>query len=56
MRRKLKSLRLRILLPAIVLVLAVITLLTTLYSRAYINMIEQQEREVNAVGLATVSG
>jgi serine phosphatase RsbU (regulator of sigma subunit) len=56
MRRKLKSLRLRILLPAIVLVLAVITLLTTLYSRTYINMIEQQEREVNAVGFATVSG
>ena len=55
MKHRLKSLRFRILLPVIVLVLVIITLLTTLFSRAYIKMIQQQEREVNAVGFATVS-
>ena len=55
MKHRLKSLRFRILLPAIILVLVIITLLTTLFSRVYIRMIQQQEREVNAVGFATVS-
>ena len=55
MKHRLKSLRFRILLPVIILVLLIITLLTTLFSRAYIRMIQQQEREVNAVGFATVS-
>ena len=55
MRRILTSLRFRILLPVIVMVLFVVTLLTTLYSRAYINMILRQEQELNAVGFETVS-
>ncbi|MBR2853822.1 MAG: hypothetical protein IKE81_05835, partial [Clostridia bacterium] len=55
MRRILTSLRFRILLPVIVMVLFVVILLTTLYSRAYVNMILRQEQELNAVGFETVS-
>ena len=55
MKRKLKSLRFRILLPAIVLMVLVITLLTTLFSRAFIRIIQQNERDVNAVSFSTVS-
>ena len=55
MKHRLKSLRFRILLPVIILVLIVITLMTSLFSQAYIKMIQRQEREVNAVGFATVS-
>ena len=51
----LTSLRLRILLPVIVITVSVVTLLNTLYSRAYINMIMQQEQEVNAVSFETVT-
>ena len=53
--QKLKSLRFRILLPVLIMAVFVVTLLTTLYSRAYIQMILQQEQEVNAVSFATVS-
>ena len=53
--QKLKSLRFRILLPVLVMVVFVITLLTSLYSRAFIRMILQQEQEVNAVGFSTVT-
>lgn len=55
MRNKLKSLRYRILLPVIVMVLFIVTLLNTVCSRAFIRMIFDQEQEVNAIGFATVS-
>ena len=55
MKQKLKSLRVRMLLPVIVMTLFVVIMLTVLFSRAYIDMILQQEQEVNAVGFDTVS-
>ena len=55
LKQRFKSLRFRILLPVLIMAVFVITLLTTLYSRAFIRMILQQEQEVNAVGFATVS-
>lgn len=55
MKQYLKSLRLQLLLPVIVVILAVVTLMTGQFSRVYINMILQQENEVNAVGFETVS-
>ena len=55
MKQKMKSLQLRILLPVIAIALFVIILLTTVFSRAYIGMILQQENEVNAVGFETVT-
>ena len=55
MKQMLKSLRLQLLLPVLVIILAVVILMTGLFSRAYINMILQQENEVNAVGFETVS-
>ncbi len=55
MKQKLKSLPFRMLVPVIVMVLFVVTMLTTLFSRAYINMILQQEQEVNAAGFEAIS-
>ena len=55
MKQRLKSLRLRLLLPVIAMTLFVVILLTTLFSRGYIHMILQQEQEMNAVGFETVS-
>ena len=55
MMQRLKSLRFRILLPMIVIVLFVIALLNTLFSRAFIRLLLQQEQEVNATGFETVS-
>ena len=55
MKEKLKSLRIRMLLPVIVMAVFVVTMLTTLFSRAYISMIVQQEQEVNDAGFETVS-
>ena len=55
MKAKLTSLRLRMLLPVIATTLFVVILLTMLFSRAFINMILQQENEVNNVGFDTVS-
>ena len=55
MKTKLSSLRFRMILPVIAMTLFVVVLLTTLFSRAYINMIVQQEKEVNAVGFDTIS-
>ena len=52
--QKLKSLRFRILLPVLIMVVFVITLLTSLYSRAFIQMILQQEQEVNAESFETI--
>ena len=48
MKQKLKSLQVRMLLPVVVMTLFIVTMLTTLFSRAYISMILQQEQEVNA--------
>ena len=55
MKQRFKSFRYRILLPVVILLLVIITLLNTLHSRSFINMIRQQEQEVNAVGFDTVS-
>ena len=55
MKQKLKSLRIRMLLPVIAMTLFVVALLTTMFSRAYISMILQQEQEVNAAGFETIS-
>ena len=55
MKQKLSSLRFRLLLPVIVVVLFVVTLLNTLFSRGYIDMILKQEQEVNTVSFATAS-
>lgn len=55
MKQWLSSLRVRMLLPVIMMTLLVVILLTTLFSRAYIDMILQQENEVNAAGFETVS-
>ena len=55
MMLRLKSLRFRILLPMIAIVLFVIALLNTLFSRAFIRLLLQQEQEVNATGFETVS-
>ena len=55
MKQKLKSLRIRMLLPVIIMTLFVVSMLTTLFTRAYISMILQQEQEVNAVGFDTIS-
>ncbi|MDO5133083.1 MAG: PP2C family protein-serine/threonine phosphatase [Eubacteriales bacterium] len=55
MKQMLKSLRVRMLLPVVVMTLFVVILLTTLFSRAYTGMILQQEQEVNALGFDTIS-
>ena len=55
MKQKLKSLRLHMLIPVVLMTLFVVILLTALFSRAYTSMILQQEQEVNAVGFDTVS-
>ena len=55
MKQKLTSLRVRMLLPVIAMTLLVVILLTALFSRAYIDMILQQENEVNAAGFGAVS-
>ena len=55
MKQKLKSLQVRMLLPVFAMTLFVVVMLTTMFSRAYINMILQQEQEVNAVGFDTIS-
>ena len=55
MKQKLKSLQIRMLLPVIVMTVFIVSMLTTLFSHAYITMILQREQEVNAVGFETVS-
>ena len=55
MKQKLMSLRVRMLLPVIAMTLFVVIMLTMLFSRAYIDMILQQENEVNAAGFDMVS-
>ena len=55
MKEKLMSLRVRMLLPVIAMTLFVVILLTMLFSRAYIDMILQQENETNAAGFDMVS-
>ena len=55
MKQKLKSLRFRMILPVVAMTLFIVILLTTLFSRAYTNMILKQEQEVNAVGFETIS-
>ena len=55
MKQELKSLRVHMLLPVIAMTLLVVTMLTTLFSRAYITMILQQEQEENAAGFEMIS-
>ncbi|MBR2571405.1 MAG: PP2C family protein-serine/threonine phosphatase [Clostridia bacterium] len=55
MKRRQKSLQFYILIPAIATVLIVVLLMSTLFSRAYVNIILQQENEVNTVGFEAVS-
>ena len=45
MKSKLSSLRVRMLLPVIAMTLFIVALLTVLFSRAYTNMIVQQEQD-----------
>ena len=56
MKQKLKSLQFRILLPAFIIIVFVVTLMNTLYSRAYIRMILQQEVEHAALRFAARVG
>ena len=55
MKVKAKSLRIRLLLPVIAIAVFVVTLLTTLFSRAFITMILQQEQGVNEATFDTLS-
>ena len=55
MKQRISSIRYRILLPATGLMLVIVMLLNGLYSGSYIRMIQRQERDVNAVGFATIS-
>ena len=55
MKQKMKSLRVRLLLPVIALAIFVVTMLTSLFSRAYISMILQQEQVVNEAGFDSIS-
>ena len=55
MKQKLKSLQIRMLLPVIAMTLLIVVMLTTLFSRAYISMILQQEQEVNAAGFDSIT-
>ena len=55
MMHRLTSLRFRIILPVIVIVLLVVTLLNTVFSFRFVDLVLKQEQEVNAVGFATVS-
>lgn len=55
MKKQLNSLQIRMLLPVIIMTLFVVTMLTTMFSRAYISMIMQQEQEVNTVGFESIS-
>ena len=55
MKKRLKSLRLQILLPVLVMMLFIVIVFSTLFSRAITGMILQQEQAVNTAGFETVS-
>ena len=55
MKEKLKSLRIRLLLPVIATTLFVVIMLTMLFSRAFIRMIMQREQAVNDAGFDSSS-
>ena len=55
MKEKLKSLRLRLLLPVIAMTLLVVTLLTAVFSTTYTRMTLRQEQKKTAAGFETVS-
>ena len=55
MKIRLKSLRFRIILPVFVMAVFLVTLLNSVFSHAFINIILKQEQEVNAIGFSTVS-
>ena len=56
MKEKLKSLRVRMLLPVFGMTLLIVTMLTGVFSRTYTRMTLHQEQELNAAGFETVSG
>ena len=55
MKQKLKSLRVRMLIPVVAMTLFIVILLTILFSRAYTGMILQQEQEMNGASFETIS-
>ena len=55
MKERVRSLRIRLLLPVIAIAVFVVTLLTTLFSHAFITMILQQEKGVNEATFDTIS-
>ena len=55
MKKRFKSFRVQILMPMLLMTLFVVILLSTLFSRAFIDLILRQEQSVNAVGFETVS-
>ena len=55
MKKLLKSLRLQLLLPIVFMTQIIIIVLSMLFSRAFTNMILQQEQAVNAAGFETIS-
>ena len=56
MKRKQKSLRFRMLLPVVCMILVTVILLTVLFSNSYISMMLQRENQMNAVSFDAVSG
>lgn len=55
MKMKFSSLRVRMLLPVLLMILVVVVTLTSLFSRAYTKMVLQREQEKNASGFELVS-
>ena len=56
MKRQLNSLRFRMLLPVVAMILLVVILMTAVFSRAYTGMILRQEQNTNTAGFETISG
>ena len=53
---KQRSLRFRMLLPVIAMILCTVVLMTALFSRSYISMMLKRENDTNTVGFETISG
>ena len=53
---KQRSLRFRMLLPVIAMILCTVALMTALFSRSYISMMLKRENDTNTVGFETISG
>ena len=55
MKKRLKSLRLQLLLPVLVMMMFIVAVFGALFSRSFTDMILQQEQAVNTAGFETVS-